>query len=695
MSLRPRAGARVPPSSAPLGSLHGAAIGFKPGRALPVGGPVTLKPEDGEQRDARSQQELTPNLPTDVRELVDAMVWELKEGRDAAGNATYKNYQAGTVLMLYMKAATDGTPPKTTILREPMERDDYEELKAMYDRHNLLTPEERGLMQTLERAMHWTGPYTPSAAYTARREFLRQQNEESDASAEAAARAELQRRLATGRIAESRRLQEELERNAGGQEAFARHVREEVLLQDDTLTAEEAQREARELEEAERRSREQFAEDERLRRQQQPRAASARNLQAAFDQAADSDEEVPSTAPEDNDATADLQPSAFDQAADWSSSDSEDNDATADLQPSAFRQSEIGQWLYRTFGEIADIAKNVDPTDPQFDTRSEAVLLRGGRYGVYEVQLYVPPFPGEAAPRLGDEDSQEVHDMLWEWVHSLLTIVKLYQTADEVMDAKLSARALLGDISLSARTLQAVDFQYKAEVMEQFYKAVKSLIAEFDPNEETRRNAQMDMLGGAQLVDLAFIPPDREQHPAAPAPVDAAADGLYHNDNGDAVTAWARGVTDRLVRLYQQGYNRSSFERRINELIWEGRPGIDLNIWLRDSNRAPVASEQEELQAALNDWQKRAAELLQAWQLAANQYSPYQYNDFRFRLPRRLKRELIAILSRAPDSADVPNFIGQQRVYDVFAEYISRLDTVYDPEYQTDVSIPVIYGDEY
>lgn len=865
MSVRRRPPPRVAAAALPLaaaGSLHGAAIGFKPGRALPVGGPVTLKPEADEQKDPASQQELTPNLPTDVRELVNTMVWELKEGLDAARNAMYINYQAGTVWGAYMYAAKERERPKTPILHQPMERDDYEELKAMYDRHNLLTPEERRLMQRLENEMEWTEPYTPSAAYTARQDFHRQQNEEADAGAEAAARAELQRRFDTERIAEARKRQAEQERNAGGQEAFAEEVRAEVLQQDGALTAAAARREASELQEAERQSLQQFAADER-RRQDRPRAASAQNLQPAFDRAAQwtsndaaDPQSVARTAPpsapphwaddfrqseigewlhrtfaEISDITenvdvddpqfalrtdavmsrtgpytvytvevyvppfpGELAPrlgdgdrgqvhnmlntwvrnllrivmryktegqerqardsartlkqdiaqmqrrvdfqykrevtSQFDMAVNYliaeldpdeqvrrnaamemssslrpsgfappderpptaTASAEDDDDAAADLQPSAFRQSAIGRWLYQTFGEIADIAKNVDPTDPQFATRSEAVLSRDGRYNVYAVHLYVPPFPGENAPHLGGEDSQEVHDMLHTWVQSLLSIVKWYQTAGEEMDASLSARALLGDISLSSYPQHLVNFQYKAEVMEQFYKAVKSLIAEFDPNEQTRRNAQMDMLGGAQLEPRAFIPPT-ERPPTAPAPAEDDDDaGLYHNDDGDAVTAWARGVTDRLHQLYEQGYG---YERYFEQRIDEGQPAIDLNIWLRNSNRAPIWSEQDQLQAALHDWQRRAARLLQAWQRAVDQYDPQVgSDDIRFDEPRQLKSELIAKLTSAPDSDDVPNFIGQQRVYDVFAEYISWLDTIYEPSFSVRVTIPVIYEDQ-
>lgn len=667
MSLRPRAGARVPPSSAPLGSLHGAAIGFKPGRALPVGGPVTLKPEADEQQkpqDPVSQQELTPNLPTDVRELVDTMVWELKEGSDAAGNARYTNYQAGTVWEAYMDAAKEGTGPKTPILLQPMERDDYEELKAMYDRHNLLTPEERSLMQTLEIDMEWTEPYAPSAAYTERQEFHRQQNEEADAGAEAAARAELKRRLDTAQIAESRRRQAELERNAGGEEAFAQQVREEVLRQDDALTAEEARREARELEEAERQSLEQFAADER-RRQERPRAASARNLQ-----------------------------SAFDQAAHWTSNDAADPQSVARTAPPSapphwaddFRQSEIGEWFHRTFAEISDITENVDVDDPQFARRTNAVMSRTGPYTVDTVEVYVPPFPGELAPRLGDGDRDQVHNMLHTWVRNLLRIVMRYKTEGQGLQARDSARTLKQDI---AQMQRRVDFQYKREVTSQFDMAVNYLIAELDPDEQVRRNAAMEM--SSSLRPSGFVPPD-ERPPTAEDDDDA---GLYHNDDGDAVTAWARDVTQRLILLYRQGYDWAFFQQRINELIGEGQPRIDLNIWLRNDDRAPVADEQDQLQAALDDWQTRAARLMQAWK-RAREWPGFQVNPNAspFDEPRRLKTEWIRRMRSAPDSDFVPNFIGQQRVYDVFAEYISWLDTIYEPSFSFRVTIPVIYEDQ-
>ena len=926
MSLRPRAGARVPPSSAPLGSLHGPAIGFKPGRALPVGGPVKFRPEDlldeqgGPLLDQISFKKLVPNtvapnipmIPRRIpRRKLDKTGWEIKVGD------TWQKLLAGTVWAVYIAAGQRNVDPTNPFNREPMGRDDYEALKALY--HVSATEEEQVAMRKLERLMGWDQtPYTMDPDYRKRQEWIRTQEDGEDEEdeedevdeVETLTEEEMQRlrqglRDDDGRpvegadaaaLADVQRRQDRLVAEAAnqwlrhqgqplvpipvnpnedvvltdeqrqiGNDMLAGRLNREVSRDHNLLHQRVVQGDRRSLadapppdvteEEAETLAQEaQFAADTERARQAslggEPSAA-PRNLRSAFEEAADDW----SSDSDDNDAAEEVRRNAASPSAPphWSDDfrqsaigewllrtfaeiadivenvavdnpqfdiranrvmsrdgpytvdrvevhappdpgeaaprlGDEDRDqvhntlrwwvrsllsiakryqtageemgaglsarallgdislsihsqqevnfqykrevtsqfrmsvnylianfdpdeevrrsaamemspspsswgfAPPDEQPStapapaedAFRQSEIGRWLYQTFGEIADIAKNVDPTDTQFATRSEAVLSRDGRYDVYAVQLYVPPFPGEDAPRLGDEDSQEVHDMLHGWVQSLLSIVKRYQTAGEEMDARLAARALLGDISLSSHSQQEVNFQYKAEVMEQFSKAVKSLMADFDPNDQTRRNARMDMLGGAQLESLAFLPPE-----------DDDADGLYRNDDGDAVTAWARGVTDRLHRLYEQGYGYGRyFKQRIGELIDEGRPAIDLNIWLRNSNRAPIWSEQDQLQDALHDWQTRAARLFQAWQRAVDQYGPQVgSDDTRFDEPRQLKRELIAKLTSAPDSDDVPNFIGQQRVYDVFAEYISWLDIQYDLENQPAVSIPVLYQD--
>jgi hypothetical protein len=914
MSVRRRPPPRVAPAVSPLsaaGSLHGPAIGFKPGRALPVGGPVKFRPEDvvdeqGEPLlDPISFKKLVPNTVALIpRRKLDKTGWEIKVGD------TWQKLLAGTVWAVYIAAGQRNVDPTNPFNREPMGRDDYEALKALYQFS--ATEEEWKAMRKLERLMGWDQtPYTMDPDYRARQLELRGQDEapedEEDEvdEVETLTEEEMQRlrqglRDDAGRrvegadaaaLADVQRRQDRLVAEAAnewlrgrgdplvpipddpnedvvltdeqrqiGNDMLAGRLNREVIRDHNLLHQRVVQGDRRSLadapppdvteEEAETLAEEaQFAADMERARQAslggEPSAA-PRNLRSAFEEAAD----WSSSDDEDNDAAEEVRRNAASPSAPphWSDDfrqsaigewllrtfaeiadivenvavdnpqfdiranrvmsrdgpytvdrvevhappdpgeaaprlGDEDRDqvhntlrwwvrsllsivkryktageemgaglsarallgdislsirsqqevnfqykrevtsqfrmsvnylianfdldeevrrsaamemsplpsswwfAPPDEQPStapapaedAFRQSEIGRWLYQTFGEIADIAKNVDPTDTQFATRSEAVLSRDGRYDVYAVQLYVPPFPGEAAPRLGDEDSQEVHDMLHGWVQSLLSIVKWYQTAGEERDAGLAARALLGDISLLSHAQQEVNFQYKAEVMEQFYKAVKSLIAEFDPNDQTRLNARMDMLGGAQLESLAFLPPE-----------DDDADGLYRNDGGDAVTAWARDVTGRLRQLYEAGYEYGGwFQQRINELIQEGRPVIDLNIWLRNSDRAPVANEQEQLQDALHDWQTRAAMLMQAWRRAVDRGT----NDSRFNEPRRLKSEWITILHRAPDSDDVPNFVGQQRVYDVFAEYISWLDTTYDTEYQPEVSIPVLYQD--
>ena len=184
----PRTKAVVRPPSA-TGSLHGPAIGFRPGYALPVGGPITLTrgdveldiPNDdsGRKTDPILYEELKPNLNMEDlqsdRGMVDTMVWELKSGHFTNGKPMYRYFQAVTVWRIYLAAGNQATTPENPFTREPMGRDDYEALKKMYLKHKVLRNDELESMRLLERNQGWgtQTPYVPSEEYTKRQEFLR------------------------------------------------------------------------------------------------------------------------------------------------------------------------------------------------------------------------------------------------------------------------------------------------------------------------------------------------------------------------------------------------------------------------------------------------------------------------------------------------------------------------------------------
>ena len=197
MSVRRRPPPRVAAAALPLaaaGSLHGPAIGFKPGRAppahntLPVGGPVKFRPEDlvdekGEPLlDQLTFKTLVPNTVHGLvvgvsRKKLDKTGWEIKVGD------TWQKLLAGTVWAIYIAAGERNLNPTNPFTREPMGRDDYEALKALY--WSTTTAAEWNAMRALERRMEWDlTPYTMDPAYRARQLELRGQDEAPEEEAE-------------------------------------------------------------------------------------------------------------------------------------------------------------------------------------------------------------------------------------------------------------------------------------------------------------------------------------------------------------------------------------------------------------------------------------------------------------------------------------------------------------------------------
>ena len=155
MSVRRRPPPRVAPAVSPLstaGSLHGPAIGFKPGYALPTDGLVTLTPGEAEEleEEAITGPEFVPGLPTTLEEAVERwyshVVWQ-----DAA-NPRY-HYFARNVWKWMISQRE--VPPRSP-LRDAYTEEEYRVLKAIfYDRS---TPEEKNKVRAFERQTGWSGP---------------------------------------------------------------------------------------------------------------------------------------------------------------------------------------------------------------------------------------------------------------------------------------------------------------------------------------------------------------------------------------------------------------------------------------------------------------------------------------------------------------------------------------------------------
>ena len=121
--------------------------------------------------DELSFKTLVPNtVPSLPRRKLDKTGWEIKVGD------TWKKFLAGTVWAVYIAAGERNLDPTNPFTREPMGRDDYEALKALY--WFSTTEEEWNAMRTLERRMGWDRtPYTMDPAYRARQLELRSQEE--------------------------------------------------------------------------------------------------------------------------------------------------------------------------------------------------------------------------------------------------------------------------------------------------------------------------------------------------------------------------------------------------------------------------------------------------------------------------------------------------------------------------------------
>ena len=157
----------------------------------------------------------------------------------------------------------------------------------------------------------------------------------------------------------------------------------------------------------------------------------------------------------------------------------------------------------------------------------------------------------------------------------------------------------------------------------------------------------------------------------SPAPVEDYA-GPYRNDGGEAVADWASTMTRRLRDLLRQDFDPdpNEFLERRNDVLVRGQPGEALNIWLRDPSRPPSAVERSQVRRALSGWLTMAAELLGAWTRARRRG--------RFDQPRRVREEWLSAMRSSSDNDDIPNFIGQQRVVDVFAGYIEWLNATFE-----------------
>lgn len=155
MSVRrrppPRVAAAVSPLSA-AGSLHGPAIGFKPGYALPTDGLVTLTPGEAEglEEEAITGPEFVPGIPTTLEEWKEQwyshVVWQDAERPQI-------HYFARNVWR-WMISQQDRTPRSP--LRDAYTEEEYRVLKAIfYDRSTL---EEKNKVRAFELRTGWSGP---------------------------------------------------------------------------------------------------------------------------------------------------------------------------------------------------------------------------------------------------------------------------------------------------------------------------------------------------------------------------------------------------------------------------------------------------------------------------------------------------------------------------------------------------------
>lgn len=171
----------------------------------------------------------------------------------------------------------------------------------------------------------------------------------------------------------------------------------------------------------------------------------------------------------------------------------------------AFRESAVGRWIYRVFGEIADIAVNLDVRDDAFLERTQAVMYGDGPYDVFDVEVLAPAVGGtEATTRVTENLA---HSLLYGWIRSLIILVKFYKTPNLKSGAPERARRLLLDL-MHGRSV--VDFPFRDQIIAEFATAVTTLVAWYDPYFANREDASSQLAELAARAPWAFFPRDQQ-----------------------------------------------------------------------------------------------------------------------------------------------------------------------------------------